>query len=68
MKTNCPKCNNTASTSLIDEFVKDKQEFVFMCKGCGSSFGATLNLVRSTPAHAQNFINTGQRTEFMTDY
>lgn len=56
MQTNCPRCNSLAHTSLSNnDTVKDRQEFVFMCKGCGASFGATLTLTRGMPANAQAF-------------
>lgn len=56
MQTECPNCKSLASTSLMNnDTVKDRQEFIFRCKGCGTSFGATLNLTRGMPANAQAF-------------
>lgn len=67
MQTNCPKCNKVASTSLQNgDMVKDRQEFVFFCKGCGASFGATLTLTRGMPANAQAF-SANTAAQVLTD-
>lgn len=57
MKTECPKCNGMATTSLsaTDGQVFHNQEFVFLCNNCRHTFSGVLSLTRGVPAHAQAF-------------
>lgn len=60
MQTNCPKCNNSANTSILGNTVKHNQEFVFVCTKCHHSFGAKLSFVHGMPHNAEAFNNDGQ--------